>query len=66
MDPNIKEYDAGTTNAPSCYIKMNGYGKQGYRPIIPPTPVTIQPSLFMMMKPDRQPEYIQKPIIIRR
>ena len=44
MKPSIKEYNSGTTNTQSCYIKMDSYGKQGYRPIIPPTPVSMVPA----------------------
>ena len=58
MKSTRMEYNSGTTNAPNCYARMDGYGKQGYRPIIPPTPVTGEPGLFIMMKPDRQPNYV--------
>ena len=60
MKPTRNEYNSGTTNAPNCYARMDSYGKQGYRPIIPPTPVSMVPALFLVMKPDRKPDYIRK------
>lgn len=47
-----KDYEGRSTNASTCYSNMKCYGANGnYRPIIPPTPVTVQPALFNILKP---------------
>lgn len=46
------EYDATSANARPCYSNMQSYGCNGKsRAIIPPTPVTVQPMMFNMLKP---------------
>ena len=48
---NLKEY-----NTNSCYSNLKCYGAYGnYRPIIPPTPVTVQPCIFNSFKPHEMP-----------
>lgn len=60
---NYNEYDGGTTNARPCYSNMNVYGSYGrVQPIIPPTPVTVQPSLFNIMRPHNMPVIRKKNI----
>lgn len=53
-----KEYNATQTNAGSCYSNLNHYGVNGdlggY--IIPPTPATVQPALFNLMRPHQVPQ----------
>lgn len=53
---NFKEYDATTTKANSCYSNIASYGACGKdNPIIPPTPVTVQPWIFNHFKPHQMP-----------
>lgn len=50
------EYNASSTNAVSCYSNVEIYGSEGRtRPIIPPTPATVQPALFNIMRPHKIP-----------
>ncbi len=54
MSQTYKEYDASTTNARPCYSNLKCYGSGGrYRPIVPPTPVTVQPLEFNLLRPHK-------------
>ena len=58
-----KEYDGSANNATPCYSNMNLYGSGGrYRRIIPPTPVTVQPWEFNLLRPHKMPNNNIKPI----
>lgn len=51
----MTEYDAGTS-ASKCYSNMENYGSHGrWRPIVPPTPVSIVPNLFNILRPHNMP-----------
>lgn len=57
-----KEYNASATNTIPCYSNMKCYGSRGmYRPIIPPTPVTVQPWEFNLLRPHKMPKDDLKP-----
>ncbi len=45
----MKSY--GSTNATPGYAKVSQYGSQGIKPIIPPTPSTLNPAVLAFMKP---------------
>lgn len=45
------EYTTGTTHPRACYHTMSGYKHMGFKPIVPPTPATVQPELFNMIQP---------------
>lgn len=50
------EYSGTSTNPKPCYSNLYCYGAQGtYRPIVPPTPVTIEPQMFNHMRPHKLP-----------
>lgn len=52
MSQIIQEYSATSANARPCYSNLYNYGTNGkWRPIIPPTPVTLEPSIFNHNKP---------------
>jgi hypothetical protein len=48
-----REYTSGTTNTNSAYSLVGSIGANERRTIIAPTPVTVEPGLFIVMKPDR-------------
>lgn len=51
------EYDASTTSARPCYSNLKCYGAGGrYRAIVPPTPVTVQPWEFNLLRPHKMPK----------
>ena len=57
-----KEYNGTANNALPCYSNIKYYGSGGmYRPIIPPTPVTIQPWGFNRLRPHKMPNNDFKP-----
>jgi len=52
MSNVYQEYSSSATKARPCYSNLYAYGAHGkWKSIIPPTPVTVQPSMFNMMKP---------------
>jgi hypothetical protein len=59
---SLKEYNATQTNTGSCYSNLNHYGVncalEGY--IVPPTPATVQPALFNVMRPHQVPQIVLK------
>jgi hypothetical protein len=48
-----REYTSGTTNTNSAYSLIGSLGADIRRTIIAPTPVTVEPGLFIVMKPTR-------------
>lgn len=57
MTQMYQEYNASATNARSCYSNLDAYGANGmWRPIIPPTPMTVQPQVFNLMRPHSTPK----------
>jgi hypothetical protein len=51
-----KEYSGVASNSSPYYSNMTYYGSEGrYRPIIPPSPVTIQPQEFNLLRPHKMP-----------
>ena len=56
-----QEYSAGMTNARPCYSNMKCYGAYGkYKPIVPPTPATVQQMMFNYMRPHKIPHSLPK------
>lgn len=45
------EYTIEATHPRACYHNMAGYSKMGFKPIVPPTPATVQPELFNIVNP---------------
>ena len=57
-----REYNATAVNASPCYSNLYDYGAGGqWRSIIPPTPVTVQPAIFNVLRPHRMPQAGLKP-----
>lgn len=53
-----KEYNGSSKNANQYYSNVECYGSGGaYRPIIPPTPVTVQPLNFNLLRPYKMPNF---------
>ena len=56
MSENLYEYKATATNAISCYSNLSNYGANGkWRPIVPPSPMTVQPVMFNKLHPHTMP-----------
>ena len=52
MTSNYSEYTGVTTNPKSSYSTLQQYSSSGkYVRIISPTPVTLEPDIFSVMKP---------------
>jgi hypothetical protein len=52
------EYNASSTNSYACYSNVESYGAYGMvNPIVPPTPVTIQPTIFNLMCPHKMQSF---------
>lgn len=61
MSTNYREHDTNLTKARPCYSSMSIYGSNGkVRPIQAPTPVTIQPYLFNLMRPHKMPDGVKQ------
>lgn len=46
-----KQYNATTTHGMSCYKKIDEYGSCKQAQIVPPSPTTVTPILFDILKP---------------
>jgi hypothetical protein len=53
-----KEYNSSQTNAISCYSNLGNYGTSYLigGGIVPPTPATVNPVLFNILRPHKIPQ----------